>query len=442
VTSKKRYALVGTGSRAGMYVEALMSTYRDNTELVALCDLSQTRMDWYNQQIVARTGLPPRPTYRAAQFAQMITEHKPDVVIVTTMDSTHHEYITQAMDLGCDVITEKPMTTDLPRMRAIFDAIARTGRSLRVTFNYRYSPAYTRFREIIMQGRIGRPLAVDFSWLLDTSHGADYFRRWHREKQNSGGLLVHKATHHFDLVNWWIDSYPHSVFAMGDLLFYGRQNAEARGEHYPYARYTGVPEAANDPFALFLDQKEAFRGLYLAAEAETGYIRDRNVFGEPISIEDTMAVTARYRNGAILSYCLIAYSPWEGLRIAVTGDRGRIEMEVVENINHLLGDGQANSVGASKGAFKHAHIRLYPLFGAPEDIPVPTGEGGHGGADPVMLAQLFAPDPPPDPFHRAASHIDGAASVLVGIAANESIRTGQMMRIDDLFPLPERSATR
>ncbi len=425
-----------------MYVEALTSTYRDNTELVALCDLSQTRMDWYNRQIVAQTGLPPRPTYRAAQFAQMITDHRPDVVIVTTMDCTHHEYITQAMDLGCDVITEKPMTTDLPRMQAIFDAIARTGRSLRVTFNYRYSPAYTRFREVIMQGRIGRPLAVDFSWLLDTSHGADYFRRWHREKQNSGGLLVHKATHHFDLVNWWIDSYPHSVFAMGDLLFYGRQNAEARGEHYPYARYTGVPEAANDPFALFLDQKDAFRGLYLAAEAETGYIRDRNVFGEPISIEDTMAVTARYRNGAILSYCLIAYSPWEGLRIAVTGDRGRVEMEVVENINHLLGDGQANSVGASKGAFKHAHIRLYPMFGTPEDIPVPTGEGGHGGADPVMLAQLFAPDPPPDPFHRAASHIDGAASVLVGIAANESIRTGQMMRIADLFPLPERSATR
>ena len=52
-----------------------------------------------------------------------------------------------------------------------------------------------------MDGLVGRPLLVDFSWVLDTSHGADYFRRWHREKQNSGGLLVHKSTHHFDLVN-------------------------------------------------------------------------------------------------------------------------------------------------------------------------------------------------------------------------------------------------
>ena len=65
-------------------------------------------------------------------------------------------------------------------------------------------------------------------WLLDTRHGADYFRRWHRNKNNSGGLMVHKATHHFDLVNWWIDSHPVEVSAMGDLDFYGRENAEER----------------------------------------------------------------------------------------------------------------------------------------------------------------------------------------------------------------------
>ena len=53
----------------------------------------------------------------------------------------------------------------------------------------------------------------------------------------------------------------------------------------------------------------------------------------------------------------------------------------------------------------------------------PVAEGGHGGGDMVMLEQLFAPVPPPDPFNRAASHIDGAASILMGIAANQSIAT-------------------
>ncbi len=434
---KKRYALVGTGSRARMFIDALITTYRDVAELVALCDLSQVRMDWYNRRLQELADLPPLPTYHAEQFDLMIAETHPDIVIVTTIDGTHHTYITRAMELGCDVITEKPMTTTIEKMRAIFQAVEKTGRSLRVSFNYRYTPAYTRFRELIMQGVVGRPLAVDFSWILDTSHGADYFRRWHREKENSGGLLVHKATHHFDLVNWWIDSYPRHVFALGDLQFYGKQNAEARGEHYSYQRYTGVPEAAGDPFALTLENNAMFRGLYLAAEAETGYLRDRNVFGEPITIEDTMCVTARYRNGVLLSYCLIAYSPWEGLRVAITGTRGRIEMDIAENINHLQGDGEAR-MNASKGSFKSAHIRVFPMFGQAYELEAPVGDGGHGGADPILLEQLFSPNPPADPFKRAASHIDGAASILVGIAANEAMKTGQMVSIDDLYVLPEK----
>jgi hypothetical protein len=115
-------------------------------------------------------------------------------------------------------------------------------------------------------------------------------------------------------------------------------------------------------------------------------------------------------------------------------------MEIVENINHLLGDGQANSTGASKTAFKQATMRVYPLFGQSYEVDVPQGDGGHGGADPVMLEQIFAANPPPDPLHRAASHIDGAASVLVGIAANRSMQEGRLVTISDLFPLPEKQA--
>jgi predicted dehydrogenase len=435
---KKRYALVGTGSRARMFIDALITKYHDVAELVAFCDLSQTRMNWYNRHLEEIAGLSPIPTYHADRFDAMIEETHPDIVIVTTMDSTHHLYITRAMELGCDVLTEKPMTTNLENMKAIDDTIKRMGKKLRVSFNYRYSPAYTRLRELVMQGVVGKPLAVDFSWMLDTSHGADYFRRWHREKQNSGGLLIHKATHHFDLVNWWIDSYPLHVFAMGDLQFYGKKNAEERREHYAYSRYTSVPEATNDPFALFLDQNETFKGLYLSAEEESGYLRDRNVFGEPITIEDTMNVTVRYRNGVLLSYCLIAYSPWEGLHVAITGTKGRIELDVVENINHLLG-GKANA-GASKGSFKEARIRAYPMFGTAYDVDIPFGAGGHGGADPILLEQLFSPNPPDDPFKRAASYNDGAASILVGIAGNEAMETGKMVIIDDLFVLPGKAA--
>jgi predicted dehydrogenase len=160
------------------------------------------------------------------------------------------------------------------------------------------------------------------------------------------------------------------------------------------------------------------------------------VFGEPITIEDTMAVTARYRNGVLLSYCLIAYSPWEGLRVAITGTKGRVELDVIENVNHLLGDQEAI---ASTTGFKSTTLKVFPMFGLPYDVEIPPAEGGHGGADPVMLEQIFSPNPPPDPYRRAASHIDGAASVMVGISANQAMQTGQLITVDDLFRLPEKT---
>ena len=429
---KRRYALVGTGSRASMFIDALTTSYRDQAELVALCDLSQIRMDWHNQRIQSHTGSSV-PTYLADRFDAMLAETHPDIVIVTTVDSTHHLYIIRALELGYDVITEKPMTTDLEKMRAIMQAVERTGRSLRVTFNARYGPANTLLRKLIVQGVVGKPLAVNFSWTLDGSHGADYFRRWHREKQYSGGLLVHKATHQFDLVNWWIDSYPQDVFAMGALQFYGQKNAEERGEHYSYDRYTDAPAEAQDPFALNLNANKELSGLYLDAEEETGYIRDRNVFGGPITIEDTMNVLVRYRNGVLLTYSLIAYGPWEGLHLAITGTKGRIEMDVMENVP-VVQEGKETPVSALKEPYRH--IRIYPLFGTPYDVEIEQVEGGHGGADSTMLEDLFSPHPASDSLLRAASHIDGAASILVGIAANESMPTNTMISIQDLFLLP------
>ena len=436
---KTRYAVVGTGGRAGMYVDAIVDTYRDTSELAAMCDISNVRMGYYLRQLQPIAGIQSPPTYQAEQFDIMLDEAQPDVVIVTTMDSTHHTYIIRAMESGCDVICEKPMTIDAERARAIVDAIERTGKELRVTFNYRYAPLSTKVRELLMQGIIGRTLHVNFQWLLDTYHGADYFRRWHREKDKSGGLLVHKATHHFDLVNWWIDSTPKTVYAMGDLLFYGAENAEARGQTYSYERYTGVPEAADDPFALTLDGHETLRELYLNAEGETGYLRDRNVFGENITIEDTMSVTARYRNGALLTYSLLAYCPWEGYRISFTGDKGRIEVELVEQVGKTFVSGQEDTVAADADTvdkYGGAHIHVYPMFGKPYEVPVPVIEGGgHGGGDRVMLDQLFSRTSVVDPYGRAASHVDGAASIMLGIAANVSMSENRPVDVDDLLNL-------
>lgn len=328
--SKKKYVIVGTGGRAEFFYGALVTVYNETSELVAICDVNQTRMNFANQMLTDKYGYHEVPTYKAENFDRMIAETKPDYVLVTTIDRTHHKYIIRAMELGCDVISEKPMTIDEEKCQEIFDAIRRTGKNLRVTFNYRYAPHNTKIREVIMDGVLGEILSVNFEWLLNTQHGADYFRRWHRDKRNSGGLLVHKSTHHFDLMNFWLASQPDTVFAMGDLRFYGKENAEKRGITEFYQRAYGSKAAENDPFALHLDRNEHLKSMYLDAEHEDGYQRDQSVFGDNISIEDTMNVMVKYKNKTVMNYSLNAYMPWEGFIIVFNGTQGRMEVRITE----------------------------------------------------------------------------------------------------------------
>jgi predicted dehydrogenase len=211
-----------------MFSRALSETFRATSELVGLCDCNPVRLAVAADQVAGQTGN-GIATYRADEFERMIAEQRPGTVVVTVPDAAHHDYIVRAMEAGCDVVTEKPMTTDLGKLRAILDARGRTGRKVTVTFNYRYTPARTQLKDILMSGAIGRITAVDFRWHLDRVHGADYFRRWHRYKDRSGGLLVHKSTHHFDLLNWWLGSTPRSVAAQGQLAFYTPATAARLG---------------------------------------------------------------------------------------------------------------------------------------------------------------------------------------------------------------------
>ena len=223
----KSYVLVGVGGRSAMYTDALSGKFRDSAKLLALCDNNKGRMKLREKEL---SGVyPDLKCYTAEDFDKMVNENKPDSVIVCTRDSFHDEYICRALELGCDVITEKPMTTDEKKCQRIIDTVKKTGKNVRVTFNYRYSPPRTQIKKLLLSGVIGKVLSVEFQWLLDTNHGADYYRRWHRNKKFSGGLMVHKATHHFDLINWWISSYPESVFAKGDRVFYNEKQAKRYG---------------------------------------------------------------------------------------------------------------------------------------------------------------------------------------------------------------------
>ena len=278
MTSRRRYVVVGTGHRVQMYLDAMAGDHKDDAELVGLVEPNPGRLavhlDWLSQAGLDVNGV---LTGHPDALERILSETRADRVIITSPDYTHAELIARALDAGVDVVVEKPLTIDPASTRRIADAVARSLRQVVVTHNYRYSPRNSGLKKLIKDGSIGTPLSVTFEWVLDTAHGADYFRRWHRDKANSGGLLVHKASHHFDLVNWLLADTPTAVYARGGVKFYGAENAAARG--MPSHAERGTHEGAHSPWELDLRRDPRLKALYLDSESYDGYQRDQDVFG-------------------------------------------------------------------------------------------------------------------------------------------------------------------
>lgn len=353
-------------------------------------------------------------------------------------------YAVPALKRGIKVVTEKPMTTTIENCKAILRTVKETNNHLIVTFNYRYNPVHEKVKNLLQQGSIGKVLSVHFEWLLDTAHGADYFRRWHRFKSQSGGLLCHKSSHHQDLVKWWLDSEPKEVFAMGKTGFYGKKAGTEHGWAKNYDRALGSEEAKNDPFAMRMEEDETMHSLYVDHEKHDGYQRDRNVFNEDIEIEDDVGALVRYKNGAIMTYHLTAYSPWEGYRVMFNGSRGRLELEVVESAYRTpeqieIGPGSIHGTRAPPNAGE-PRISLHPLWQPPQEIKVDFSHEGHGGGDKRLLSTIFGPLPgdkvDENPASQMAStEMDGAWALAVGLAANESIETGKLVDVEKMMQI-------
>ena len=401
----KKYALVGASSRClEMYAKPLVKEYGDVAQVVGVFDVNRGRSEYYNRHL----GIPIFD-----DFDTMVKDAKPDYVIVTTVDGFHHQYIIRAMELGCDVISEKPLTTDEAKCNAILETQKRTGKNVTVTFNARYGPYTAKIKELLMDGAIGDILSVNCEYFLDTDHGADYFRRWHGQLENSGGLLVHKSTHHFDWINWWVGDEPDTVFANGGLDFYGAKRAN-RGERCSNCKFADSCEFyvdyKNDPF---------MKEFYFDEEKHDGYHRDGCVFADRINIYDNMSVAVKYKKGALLTYSLTAFNPIEGWKTVIFGTKGRLEAS--ESFSGIPALDPHNGVKT---------VKVYNMKNELATYHVPTLQGGHGGSDERLQRHLFR-GVAHDPLGQAAKLSDGVNSLMIGVCANKSIKDGRAHRISD-----------
>ena len=427
---KLKIVLVGTGIRGNSFWgKRLVDKYSGILEFVGLCDINPGRLAYAKEYIGLNC-----PT--STNFEMMVKETKPDLVIVTTKDSVHHKYIIKALEMGCDVLTEKPLTIDEDKCQAILDAERESNRKLIVGFNYRWSPYTTRIKELLMKETIGKIVSVDFNYYLNTSHGASYFRRWHGLREEGGTLLLHKSTHHFDLMNWWLDSDPEEVFAYGDLEFYGA-NGSFRGDN---CRVCSNKQQCK--FFWDITKEPQMIKLYVNNEKYDGYIRDNCLYRPEINIYDKMSAQVKYANNVIMNYSLTTYSPFEGYRVSFNGTNGRIEawrkIPYIQNEHIEQKDLHAEEMSQDDDALSYEPLIIHKLWSEYETEVVSSEKSGHGGGDKRLHDKIFVNADEQDKFDRAAGVRDGAMSILIGIAARKSIESGNPVRIEELTTLVPR----
>jgi predicted dehydrogenase len=404
LSNRLKYALVGTGHRGtSMWGRDLHADWSDQINLVGLCDSNQTRLSIAKTEIASDANM-------YDDFDEMLQKARPELVAICTPDHNHDTFIIKALSAGIDVITEKPMTTTLEKAKTILLAEKHSGKTINVAFNYRFIPVFAKIKELLLAQTIGTLTSIDFHWYLDTKHGADYFRRWHAFIENSGSLFIHKATHHFDIINWLTNSEPSDIFARGALNIYGKSG------HAHAQRCSDCVARDTCDYALLIDQDEWLNKLYAKTWVHDDYYRDACVFRNNINIYDTMSALLTYKNGVQLSYSLNAAMPLEGYHLAINGTKGRIELRQYDR--------------QPWSEEKTDTIHIMRNFGAYEKCIIPHLVGGHFGGDKLLKQALFNPDFE-DRLSQKAGSWSGLLAMICGYSACESIEKNCLISISE-----------
>lgn len=392
MADRQRAAIIGMGQRGtGAYGKLLSSLFVDDVEIVAVADSNPRRLAGAIR-LLELDGVSQYTDYR-----EVLADPRVTMVVVTTPDHTHGEVAAAAVRTGKHVLCEKPLATSPEECGAIL-AAARPGQVVQVGFVLRYHRLYAEARRLLERGDIGTVRQIS---AVDNRQGADYFRRWHRFRQRSGGLFNHKSTHLLDIMNWWAGARPEEVHAFGGVAVF--QPGLWQGDRCLDCRFQGeCPE--------YLDLRdEPYRSLYLEAETVDGYLRDTCVFTSEKTTVDHGSAVLRYENGVAATYTLSLFAPMDNRQIMVFGDGGKLEFDEAS----------------------HSIVVTDRHTGTQHRTSVAFEGGGHGGSDVRLLQGFFRAirdQRPPTADAKA-----GAVSCVLGLAAEHSAAAGVSVNVGEFL---------
>lgn len=217
--------IIGTGARATAYAQLCTSDIREDVFVKALSDIDMEKMKLFSARYFG-AGTAPE-LYE--DYNELLDDGGIDAVFICTPDTTHREIAIAALKKGKHILLEKPLATTFEDCVQIYAESLKYDSVFRMGFVLRYTDIYSKIKEIVDSGELGKLISMEAKETLGYVHAGSFFRRWHRFRKNNGGFLNAKCSHDMDLLNWIAGAEPVYVSAFGSrTYFYKRDGAAAR----------------------------------------------------------------------------------------------------------------------------------------------------------------------------------------------------------------------
>ncbi|MHC4872367.1 MAG: Gfo/Idh/MocA family protein [Planctomycetota bacterium] len=412
-TEELRVGIVGFGSRGTSLVPAILNNSLKNT-ITTIIDPDIKRCKYYLSELVSQ-GAIPKDEADNIRFIKGVDELKKDevnVLFLTASEIVRVKIFEDCIKTGAHIFTDKAIAPDSAGAKKVVKAMDKVvpGQKVFMGFNLRHFPALVQVKKFIDEGRIGRIMFIQYLEMLQFYHGRGFFMRFHRDAENSGGMLVTKSCHDFDLMSYMLGDRPKQVFSKQDNMFFGRGGSEAREQCSTCDR---TDDCKFDRLYGMKSRKEKrkYAHIYLDEDkvSTDGYMLDLCCWRDDTDCRDLSTVMLDYDGGVQATYTQLLFAPHGNRIIKFFGTDGSLEFNEHDR-----------------------SVIIKDRFDTCTDkIITAAGGGSHGGADTGIINDFFA-DIRRDREPQSKIE-DGVWALATAEAAYESNDTGQWVKVRPYF---------
>lgn len=406
--------VVGYGSRGKTYC-SYAERFPDLVKVVGVSDINPVR-----KEACARLFNIPAE-HQFGDFHEILSVPKfADAMIICTPDDIHFEPCMKAMDLGYDVLLEKPMAPTEKECRQLLAKSRKTGRILATCHVLRYAPYFIAMREVVKSGAIGDVVSVQHMEPIEYGHMAhSYVRGIWRNSDQSTPIILAKSCHDLDIIRWIVDKPCESIVADGSLYLFKKENAP---EGAPMRCTDGCPHEKDCPYSAIKIYKELKHHLYVfdnLDRSDDEQIMERlrtTQYGRCVyhcdnNQPDHYVANMVFAGGITSSFNMEAFTLHGGRRTRIMGTRGMI-------------DGDMESFSVTD--FNTQRLKKWNM--KVEEIADYKGSG-HGGGDHALFRDFVEAVAFQDPSKLSSTVDVSIESHLMGFAAERSRKSGKKEKI-------------